>query len=453
MVDRTPPSAPRSRLVATRPRLKRAGRALRPLRHLLTLTLLVLVFGAGVAVDRVVLGGADGRGADGRGAGAAQTGTELEDAEGYEVLAQTWEVIQDQYVDLENVDEEALFWGASQGMVEALGDTGHSRFLTPEEAEAFERAINSEAVGIGVYLSESGGQVIVGGIVEGGPADEAEVRRGDVILSIDNEDVVGETLDEVSDALRGEEGEDVALTLFRPSEGDEYEVALTRRTIAIEPVSWAMLPDGIAFVRISEFSAGATEGLRDAIAGAEREGAVGMVLDLRDNPGGLVFEAVGVASQFMEPGTVIFQQQGRDGEPVSVETAGDGDALELPLTVLVNGGSASAAEIVGGALRDNGRATLIGQETFGTGTILSPVSLDDGSLVVIGSQLWLTADGESVWREGVQPDEEVALPYGDYPAVPGDDEDVTAAEFRRLEDDQLKAAHADVAERIEEAAD
>ena len=441
-----PVSSPRRGGIA--PRGPRVVAALRPMRHVLTLSLLALVFGAGVLVDRAVLLPTDRAGAGAAQVDAAPETDRLAGAAGYQILEETWEVIQEQYVDLANVDQTALFRGASAGMVEALGDTGHSRFLDPAEAEAFERALNSEVIGIGFSLVDRGGQVIVGGVVDGGPADEAGVQAGDVVLAVDGEDTVGAPLETVGDLLAGEAGEDVALRFYRPASDEEFAVDLTRRLIEIDPVSWGMLPDGIAFIRISVFATGATEGLREAIAGAEREGAVGVVLDLRGNPGGLVSEAIGVASQFLEPGTVLFQQAGRDDDPVAVPASGEGDAYDLPLTVLVNGGSASAAEIVGAALRDNGRATLIGQQTFGTGTVLTPVDLPDGSVVVIGSQRWLTADGGSVWREGVAPDEVVQIPYGEQPVIPSDDPEITRAELGRLEDPQLVAAQADAAEQV-----
>jgi carboxyl-terminal processing protease len=147
-----------------------------------------------------------------------------------------------------------------------------------------------------------------------------------------------------------------------------------------------------------------------------------------------------VASQFLPEDTVIFEQRQRDGSLDTFKAMPDGVALDLPVVVLINDGSASASEIVAGALRDNGRARLYGETTFGTGTVLSPVELEDGSLVVIGTGLWLTPDGQTIWKEGVEPDEEISLDPGVYPLAPDDDNDVTRLELARSDDSQLQAA-------------
>jgi carboxyl-terminal processing protease len=194
-----------------------------------------------------------------------------------------------------------------------------------------------------------------------------------------------------------------------------------------------------------------TRDLRAALAEAREQGAVGVILDLRNNPGGLVSEAIGVASQFLEEGTTIFQHQGANQEPYPVKTVGfDGAWLEEPLVVLVNEGSASAAEIVGGALRDNGRADLIGQTTFGTGTVLTPFEQPDGSIVLLGTALWLTADGDQIWKEGVEPDVEVELPVEAQVSRPSDDIDISKMDDESLEDLQLQAAYDHLREVIGE---
>ncbi len=233
----------------------------------------------------------------------------------------------------------------------------------------------------------------------------------------------------------------MTVTLVRPGADAPYTVTLIRRTITLRPVSWRMLPENVVQLRLAEFSAGATQELKAALTEIRERGATGIVLDLRDNPGGLVAEAIGVASQFMPEGTTIFQQQERGEGPKPVKTVGlDGLWLDKPLVVLVNRGSASAAEIVGGALRDNGRARLLGETTYGTGTVLIPFEQPDGSIVLLGTGLWLTADGDQLWKEGVEPDETVALPFDAFPSRPNDDPEVSEAELEGLDDDQLRAA-------------
>jgi carboxyl-terminal processing protease len=397
----------------------------------LAVSLLLAGFSGGVAVDRIVGDGSESAGAT----------TSLTDHEAFTAFQQTWDLIHDQYVDGDAIDEQALIYGASAGMVEALGDTGHSRFLTPEEADEFEAAIRGEVIGIGVQIDLRDGFPIIVAPIDGSPADLAGIKPGDVIETINGESVEGLDYEGLASRLRGDVGTQVALTLRRVGQTDPIAVTITRAKIKIVPVSWRMLPDGVAQVRLSEFSAGATEGLEAALAEVKEAGAGTVILDLRDNPGGLVFEAVGVASQLMSEGSVIFLEQDRDGVVRTVRTTGRGEGQELPLVVLINEGSASAAEILAASLRDNGRAVLLGETTFGTGTVLSPFELDDGSVALLGTALWLTPEGEQIWRVGVSPDVEVDLPGGVYPSRPLEDPEVTSAELAVSTDAQLQEAH------------
>ncbi|MDQ3513494.1 MAG: S41 family peptidase [Chloroflexota bacterium] len=410
-----------------------AGRGRRPAaRSALATVVLVTVFGLGAGV------GWAGRGpVPDAGAGAAP---ELSETDGFETLDDTWTAIQDYYVDLDAVDEDALIYGAATGMVEALGDTGHSRFLDPEQAESFIQAMSGRRVGIGIGIEPVGDQFVVTTVLPDSPAEAAGIGRGDVLLAVDGQDVDRLTDIDLAILLRGEEDTVVALTLQRPDEAEAYEVEVTRAVLVIEPVTWGMLPDNVGFIHIRQFSSGAAAGVQDAVSDLRERGATALVLDLRDNPGGLVFEAIATASQFMSEGEVIYRQEDRAGATETFRTVDGGVALDLPMSVMVNASSASAAEIVGGALRDNGRADLIGETTYGTGTVLNTVELDDGSLVVIGTRLWLTPAGDSIWRVGVAPDTEVSLDPGTYPTTPEDDAEITAGELRRSDDTQLRAA-------------
>jgi carboxyl-terminal processing protease len=420
---------------ANRRRPRRAPRAV------VAALALSLAFGAGVGVDRIAWQG-------GSSAGASSSFTELAE---FETLQATWDLIHDEYVAADQVDDRELIYAAAAGMVESLGDTGHSRFLPPEDAEEFEQATQGKFVGIGVELDTRDGRPIVVAPIDGSPADEAGILPGDTILEVNGRSTEGLTFEELRDLIRGDAGGSVTLRLRHVGADDAFEVTLIRRVIVIRPVSWRMLPGQVAHVRLSDFSVGATKELEAALAAAREAGAEGIVLDLRNNPGGLVAEAIGVASQFMPEGTTIFQQQEKDGEPNPVRTVGHhGRGLDLPLVVLANGYSASAAEIVAGALRDNGRARFLGTTTYGTGTVLIPFEQKDGSVVLLGTALWLTADGDQIWREGVEPDEVVELAPDAIPSRPSDDPEVTPAELRRLEDAQLRAAHAEVVEHLDE---
>ena len=240
--------------------------------------------------------------------------------------------------------------------------------------------------------------------------------------------------------LLGEVGTTVTLTLERADGRGTYTIVLTRERIKLQLVSWAMLPDHVAMIRLNQFSVGAAKAVREALEQARSAGARAVIFDLRNNPGGLVFEAIGVASQFLPEGSIIYQYQERNSEPKPVRTVGNGPGQDLPLAVLINGGSASAAEIVAVAMRDNGRAELIGEKTFGTGTVLSPIPLDDGSMLVLGTGLWLTPKGEQIWHKGVEPTIEVALQPGTDPLNPFDDADISRDELSASGDAQVQRA-------------
>lgn len=415
----------------------------RHLRKVVMASMLLVAVGAGIGIDRLVLEFSPA---------GAQSQAELAELESFQILEETYNIIRDEYVLSEDFTEEDLIYGASRGMVDALGDEGHSRFLDPEEAESFELSSRGELVGIGIQVDTEQVPPRVIMPIQDSPAFDAGIRAGDLILSIDGvstEDFAdGE---ESINAIRGEEGTDVTMELIHEGEVEPYEVTLTRARITVESISWAMLPDDVLWVRISEFSSGTTEGLKAALAEGKAQGARGVILDLRANPGGLVFEAIGVGSQFQPDGSVLFQEQDSEGEMREVSTVGSsGEWQEGPLVVLIDGDSASAAEITSSSIENNDRGILIGQQTFGTGTVLLPMELSDGSTVLIGTELWLTADGEVIWKEGVPPTIEIANEPGVQVTLPFtyDDNEVTTEQFAELQDDQLLAAFDEISGQI-----
>jgi carboxyl-terminal processing protease len=415
----------------------------RHLRMVVMAVMLLVAVGAGIGIDRLVLEFSPA---------GAQREEELADLESFQILEETYNIIRDDYVLSEDFTEEDLIYGASRGMVDALGDEGHSRFLDPEEAEQFELSSRGELVGIGIQVDTEQVPPRVIMPIQDSPAFEAGIRAGDLILAIDGVPTTEFTDGEESiNAIRGEEGTDVTLELIHEGDVDSYEVTLTRSRIIVESISWAMLPDDVLWIRISEFSSGTTEGLKDALEEGKALGAKGVILDLRANPGGLVFEAIGVGSQFQPDGSVLFQEMDAEGETREVTSVGSsGEWQEGPLVVLIDGDSASAAEITSSSIENNGRGPLIGQTTFGTGTVLLPMELSDGSMVLIGTEMWLSADGEVIWKKGVVPTIEIANEPGVQVSLPFtfDGNEVTGDQFAELEDDQLLAAFDEVTEQI-----
>lgn len=399
------------------------------LRRLAVVGLVALAFCGGMGVDRIGHGG------------GADAGSTLSEADGYETLQQTWDLIQNEYVDLDSVSEQELLQGAASGMTDALGDTGHSTFLTPAEAEAFTASTEGQFVGIGIQLDFQTGQAVIAEPMDDSPAAEAGLRADDVIEAIDGESIVGLDPALVAERLGGEEGEAVTLSILRPAGQERFDVTVVRSLITLHPVRWRMLPGGIAQIRLSEFSIGATDELRAALAEARADGVVGVILDLRGNPGGLVDEAIGVSSEFLPAGAPVYQVKDRDGTVEVVQARPGGTATELPVVVVINRGSASSAEITAAALHDNGRARLVGQTTYGTGTQLTPYPLNDGSVLLLGTELWLEADGEQPWRKGIEPDIDVQLTSGADVSRPSDDDHVTLAELTRSKDSQLQVAY------------
>ena len=217
-------------------------------------------------------------------------------------------------------------------------------------------------------------------------------------------------------------------------------VDIVRADVPIEPVTWTIVPGSkTALIRLEQFSTGAADDMVQALKDARAAGADRIVLDLRGNPGGYVNEAVGVASQFLSSG-IVYIERNADGRRKEHEVSPDGVATDLPLVVVVDGNTASSSEIVSGALQDAGRAKIVGETTFGTGTVLGEFALSDGSALRIGTVEWLTPEGRRIWHEGIAPDVPIALPDGVVPLTPDDVRDLTPAEVDGTQDAQLAKA-------------
>ncbi|MGC4191593.1 MAG: S41 family peptidase [Thermomicrobiales bacterium] len=418
-------------------RTRRLFPAMSHLRILVTAAMLVLAVGAGVGIDRYLIAGTQ----------AGQQTETFQDADKNQVLDQVYQLIRENYVLSDDITDDELVYGAATGMVTALGDTGHSTFLDPAAAKQFEDESKGELVGIGVQVDTTGELPKVIAPIHGSPAEKAGIRPGDTILAIDGTSLEGMDPSDASDLLRGDEGTKVTIKLQHEGESEPFEVTITRERITIDPVSWAMLPNDIAWVSLSQFTSGATEKLQAALREAKDAGAKGVILDLRNNPGGLVFEAIGVASQFLPANTPLFQQKDRDGNTKTTKSVGsNGEWQEGPLVVLINKGSASSSELVSSAIQDAQRGVLIGETTYGTGTVLQPFQVSDGSVALLGVQLWLTANGREIYKKGVVPDVKSENEPGVYVSMPTDfeNDEVTSTQFTKLEDNQLVSAHEDM---------
>lgn len=361
-----------------------------------------------------------------------------DDEESLAVYAEALNAVRNDYVDQDSIEPRQQTYAAIEGMLDSLGDEGHTRFLTPEERQQSQESISGRYVGVGVTIEERDGRVVVVSPVEGSPAERAGIEAGDVIVAINGEEVAESDATAVSGRVRGPEGSDLTLTVSRDGERETYE--LTRAEIT-SPVAYAArIPDSdAALVRLTSFSGESADQLRGDIRTVLDDGAERIVLDLRDNGGGRLDQALEIAGMFLEPGEVVYVRQDSDGERTPVEAEGEAEFADVPVVVLVNEGSASSSEIISGALRDNDRATVVGETTFGTGTVLAEFDLSDGSSILLGVAEWLTPNGDFIREEGIVPDIEVPLGEDGEQVTPDDLEDLTRTEaFDR--DPQLERA-------------
>ena len=350
-------------------------------------------------------------------------------------------IIQENFVLQDAATTEQLQNGALAGMVDILGDTGHSRFMTPTMVEEQQNYTAGEFEGIGAYVEMRDGFPTIVSPIDNSPAQAMGVQPGFVILAVDGEDIEGYTLQEVVERILGPAGTEVTITFFNPENGEEVEMTIERARVELQNVTWTMLPGTtIAHTRIAGFSRDVGNDLAAAIDAAEAQGATGLILDLRNNPGGLLHEAVEVVAQFLPADSVVVLRKDARGEVREERVPNDAEPTTLPVVVLINEGSASASEIVSGALQDAGRATLVGETTFGTGTVLNTFPLSDGSAMLLATELWLTPDGRVIWREGIVPDEEVALTGPVRLVVPETADELAADELAAIEDLQVLRA-------------
>lgn len=358
----------------------------------------------------------------------------------FEVFWQVWGLAQEFFIDQETLDDTQLTYGAINGLIQSLGDEGHTRFLTPEEVQRQRTDISGKFFGIGAQVGLEDGLPVIIAPIDGSPAEQAGVKAGDIIIEVDGEDVTTLPLNEVVDRIRGEEGVAVVLTIFRPDVNESMEISIVRGEIKLDAATWTMVPGtDVALIRLSQFSANLNDDVVAVVKEAETAGAKRLILDVRNNPGGLLDQAIKVTSQFLPEGNVLLQEDA-EGKREAFAVKPGGVATQIPLVVLANRGSASSAEIFAGAIQDNERGQVIGETTFGTGTVLTPYELNDGSALLLGTSQWLTPDGRLIRKQGIDPDIVVEVPAGSDLLAPGEVETLTVPELLNSEDAQLLKA-------------
>jgi carboxyl-terminal processing protease len=359
--------------------------------------------------------------------------------QGSGVYDQALEIVRGNYVGRADVTDKQLLYGSIKGMVEALGDTNHSVFLTPEENKSFEDSLNSTLGGIGVLL-DSVGDPIVLRVLPGSPAEKAGLKIGDQITLVDGVSTNGWDYEQMGAKLRGEPGTSVQITILHAGSTVPVDLTLVRASIALPLVTWGFVPGThIADILLTQFADGAADKVIAAIKAAEKAGATSIILDLRGNPGGYADQARQVASEFLTSGNVYLTEDA-NGKRREIAVDTTTEHTSLPLIVLVDRGSASSSEIVAGAIQDAGRAKILGVSTIGTGTVLQKFVLSDGSAIFLGVEYWLTPSGQRIFGRGITPDIKVSMPAGVYPIDPVDFASMSVSQLNASGDAQLLAA-------------
>jgi len=325
-------------------------------------------------------------------------------ADALSVIGQSWDILFTNYVDRERLDPQRLQQAAIEGMVTELDDP-YTAYLPKSEYELGKTSLEGEFEGIGAHVMLQDGQITIVAPIPDSPAAKAGIRTGDIILEIDGVSAEGMSLVEAVMKIRGNSGTAVTLLVQHQEEAEPLSITIIREKIEVASVSYEMIGD-IAHITVTQFSENTDREMADALEAVQRQGATGIVLDLRSNPGGLLETVVNIASYFLSEGTVV-SVVSNDSVTTSIPVEKGRLMTDLPVVVLVDSFSASGSEVLAGALQDYQRATIAGQTTFGKGSVNILYPLDDGSGLYITTARWLTPYGRLIEGEGIEPDIEL----------------------------------------------
>ncbi len=356
----------------------------------------------------------------------------------FNVFWEAWDIVRREFYGEIPSDQE-MTYGAIRGMLSTLGDP-NTVFIDPKTAELERTQIQGEFEGIGAVVTmNKDGQLVVVSPMEGQPAEQAGLRPGDIILAVDGKEITGMSLTDAVLLIRGPRGTTVTLTVLRPGEPEPLTFKIVRAKIEIQTVTYRMLEEApnIGYIRISVFGNRTDRELRNAIFELRKQGAKAFIVDVRNNPGGLLNSAIDVASEFIAKG-VIVTERWSDGHERPFHANGRGLLTnpDIPMVLLVNRGSASASEILAGAIRDYKRGLVVGEKTFGKGSVQQVYTLSDNSQLNVTVAHWLTPNGDDIHEQGIMPDVEVVM---------------TEEQVRAGEDVQLQRAIELLQERLKES--
>ncbi|NMC30594.1 MAG: S41 family peptidase [Pelolinea sp.] len=315
---------------------------------------------------------------------------------------EAWNIIHEQYID-QPVDDVKLMQSAIGGMMEGLGDK-HSSYMDPETYQQVNAPLMGSYTGIGAWVDTSGESLVIIAPMPGSPAEAAGILSGDTVIAIDGKDMTGVDPNVVLQSILGPADTKVTLTITREGVDQPLEITITRATIEIPVIEYEMLDNNIGYIYLSQFSVNAGEEVRKALNDLMAQNPQGLILDLRDNTGGFLDAAFDVTSAFIEVGPIMIEETG-DGAKQTYSAYGNAIAPDIPLVVLVNGGSASASEITAGAIQDRGRGMLVGTTTYGKGSVQNWIELEgDNGAIRVTIARWLTPNGKQINDIGLTPD-------------------------------------------------
>ncbi len=318
-----------------------------------------------------------------------------------------------------DISSEKQSEGAIAGMVASLGDP-YTTYLTKQQNSELNSQLNGKLSGIGIEVGLKNNRLTVIAPIDGTPAQKAGLRAGDIIASVDGVDTSSMTVDEAVSKIRGSKGTQVKLTIVRPGSSPQ-EITITREDITVPSVSYEMKNNSVGYIKIRTFGADTDKAVENAASSLVAQGAKSLVIDVRDNPGGYLDSVVKISSNFIKSGTIVAEKS-RNSQDKTFNASGSGKYTNIPIVVLINNGSASASEILAGALHDNGRAILVGEKTYGKGSVQEVVCLSgnalssecDGDSLKVTVAHWYTPKGVNISKEGIAPDQEVKLTTEDY---------------------------------------
>ncbi|MGN0394132.1 MAG: S41 family peptidase, partial [Coprococcus sp.] len=337
------------------------------------------------------------------------------------------EGIIDSYYYFDTSDED-MKNGLYAGMIEALDDP-YAKYYTAEEFAKMMEDESGEYAGIGVTVRQDPdtGAIVAVGILEGAPAEDVDILPGDYVVQIDDYEIQkSDDLDYLVSLIRGEPGTDVKLKIYRMTDGKYHDVTITRQIVENKTVSYYMIDDKIGYVRVTQFISNTGELFRAAIEDLKSQGMEGMIIDVRDNPGGMLSTVVDMCDYLLPEGMIVYQKD-KSGTVLSEYKSTNDEFYDGPMVVLTNGESASASEILTASLKEYGVATIVGENTFGKGIVQSVIPLEDGSAVKLTTAKYFTPNGNDIHGKGVAPDIEIKLP-----------DDYTAEDFQGEKDTQYQ---------------